>query len=381
MLACSSGGSGAPPSDGASVGASDGAAPDAGAAVEAGPSEACLDQAAKLAAALDAGRVAAMSPGSAAAVLTPDCGLWEGASGTSTNAEPLTSRHLAWVGSVTKTFVSETVLELAEASKLSLDDTLAKYVPSFPGAGGITVRQMLSHQSGIYNYTDDPKFGDALSTSPGRAWKPEELVAYAAAHPPDFAPGMGWNYSNTNYVLLAMIVQQVTGGTLATALRAHAFTSAGLGETYFDKEPTIAGPRAHGFDSGGEDVTDVFDMSWALGAGGVMSTPSDLVKWAQKLYEGSVLGAPMMTALLTFKDSRWSDGMQYGLGVMQWPARTAGARALGHGGDQPGYHTWMVYFPDRRMAVAAYVNSDAADRFSVTQALLEALEGSRPAFR
>ena len=67
--------------------------------------------------------------------------------------------------------------------------------------------------------------------------------------------------------------------------------------------------------------------------------------------------------------------MTYGLGVMQWPARTAGARALGHGGDQPGYHTWMVYFPDRRMAVAAYVNSDAANRFLVTQALLEVLEG------
>ncbi len=374
--ACSPAGSDAQPGD-APGGA---AAADAGAPDDAGPSEACVRQAAKLAAALDAGRIAAQSPGSAAAVLTPECGLWEGASGTSTEKEPLTSRHLSWIGSVTKTFVSETVLRLAESNKLGLDDTLAKYVASFPGASGITLRQMLSHQSGIYNYTDDTDFQNALSRNPGRVWKPEELVAYAAAHPPDFAPGQGWAYSNTNYVLLAMIVQQVTGGPLAAALRAQAFVSAGLTETFFDKEPTIHGPRAHGFDTAGDDVTDMIDMSFALGAGGVISTPTDLVKWSQALYEGRLLAAPSMQALLTFRDAHWPDGMQYGLGAMQFPARTTGAIALGHGGDQPGYHTWMLYFPDRRMAVAAYVNSDGADRFRVTQALLGVLEGSRPAF-
>jgi D-alanyl-D-alanine carboxypeptidase len=372
LVSCSS-----PP---ATLPAKDAAPTEDEASADSAVNEACTARAAMLAAALDDGRVAAKSPGAAAAVITQDCGLWEGASGTSTKSDPLTPRHLAWVGSVTKTFVSETVLRLVEAQKLGLDDAVAKWISSFPNSGGITVRQLLSHQSGVYNYTDDPNFQTDLSNNPGRMWKPEELVAYASMHPPYFAPGKGWHYSNTNYVMLAMIVEQVTNGKLSAALRSEAFEPAALTETFFDKEPTITGPRVHGFDSAGHDVTKLIDMSFALGAGGVLSTPADLAKWAQKLYEGNLFGAPMMSALLTFRDTGWSDGMQYGLGVMQWPAQTTGKRAVGHGGDQPGYHSWMIYFPDDRTAVAAYVNSDAADRFAVTQALLEVLQGSRPPF-
>jgi D-alanyl-D-alanine carboxypeptidase len=135
---------------------------------------------------------------------------------------------------------------------------------------------------------------------------------------------------------------------------------------------------AHGWDGTGRDVTRVFDASWGWGAGGVLSTAGDLARWAQALYEGRLLDARHMHDLLEMRETSRSLSFEYGLGVMEFSPKIAGERALGHMGDQPGYHTQMLYFPERRTAIVSIVNSDLVDASIPVQGVLEILQGRWP---
>src|SRR5262245_53559267 len=146
----------------------------------------CAERGAAYQALLDGARPAADAPGAVLAIGTEDCGVWAGATGASTETEPMKPEHVLRIGSITKTFVATTVLELTEEQAVSLDDPISKYVAGLPDGDVITVKQLLNHTSGVFNYTDDPEVQQAFVAEPKKPWTPQELVEVAAAHPPYF---------------------------------------------------------------------------------------------------------------------------------------------------------------------------------------------------
>jgi D-alanyl-D-alanine carboxypeptidase len=152
------------------------------------------------------------------------------------------------VGSITKAFVATVVLQLVAERKLSLKDTVERWLPGVvPNGKRITVRRLLNHTSGLFNYTEDRKFVAAAFRDPLRVWRPREIVAIATAHKPYFPPGAGWRYADTNYFVLGLIVQAATRRPLGSELRRRIFAPLRLRATTFDNAARIAGRHAHGY--------------------------------------------------------------------------------------------------------------------------------------
>ena len=361
-LGCSSGAASPTPAPAPALDA--GAPPDASADAQA-RSAACVEQDRKLQAALDDTR---KSPNAMLAVRNVACGTSVYVSGDPASA---TTASLWRIGSVTKTYVSAVILTLVREKKVALDSDLGVYLPDIPKTKGVTVRMLLNHTSGVFNYTADPAFG----AEPQKVWTPRALVDLAVAHDPTGAPGEKWSYSNTNYVLLGMVAEKVGGARLGELVRSRALTPAGLRGTFFDGEEPLGGALATGFDARGKDVSYKFHMSGPWAAGAMTATGADLCDWIATLHgDGKVLtGAEQK--LLTDGAIAMGGGASYGLGVLILDARiTAGAGVgLGHDGSIDGYHTQAFYFPEKKTAICAVVNQDGKDPNDVTLAALKAL--------
>ena len=331
---------------------------------DAGRPKSCLDQDAKLQAALDAART---SPNAMLVVRNTTCGTTVYVSGDSATA----SASSLWrIGSVTKTFVAATILTLVRDGKLSLSDPLSKWVQNVPNTDGVTVKMLLNHTSGIFNCTEDPK----LWQDPLKEQAPEEVVALATTHPPSFAPGTDWEYSNTNYILLGMIAEKAGGAKASALIRERALVPAGLDQTFLEGEETLGGTLATGFDQNKNDVTQKYTMTVPWTAGAMTASGADLCDWIHDLLASSkvLTDAERKTMLDTVAAG---PKMTYGLGVMVLdPSITMGAGpAQGHGGDIFGYHTQAFYFPDKKTAICAVVNQDGVNPNDLTVAALTAL--------
>jgi len=287
---------------------------------------------------------------------------------------PMRSGDRFRVGSVTKTFVAALVLQLAGEGKLSLDDTVEKWVPGLvPGGDRITVRELLNHTSGLFDYLND---GDGTVLQPyvkgdlGHVWTPQAIVGVATKHPPHFPPGGGWSYSNTGYIVLGLIVEAATGDALAAELKRRLFVPLGLSRTSLDASPRIAGRYAHGYYHFPRkpliDVTGVSPtLAWA--AGGIVSTVADLAQFYRALLGGRVLTPDLLHAMET-TTSMGVVGEDYGLGL--WETRTLGFartfrlscaadRVWGHDGDFPGYLTYAFNSADGQRQAVVAINDDA----------------------
>jgi D-alanyl-D-alanine carboxypeptidase len=211
------------------------------------------------------------------------------------------------IGSVTKTFVSTAVLQLVEEGKVGLDDTVEQLLPGkLRGGSGITVRQLLQQMSGLHDYLADPKiFKPYLAGRIGFVWTPQRLLAVANGQGRDFDPGARWEYSNTNYLVLGLIVEAVTGNSLATELRRRVFDRAGLRSTTFDVRPTIAGRHMHGYYPLAKRLTDLSVLSptaaWAAGA--ITSTAEDVARFYRALLQGACCGVTCCSRCR--RRSRW----------------------------------------------------------------------------
>jgi D-alanyl-D-alanine carboxypeptidase len=253
------------------------------------------------------------------------------------------------VGSVTKTFVSTVTLQLAGEGLLGLDDTVQRWLPGLlPGGDDITLRQLLNHTSGVFNYSEDPAVDMALLTDPLRGYTAQELVAIAAAQAPYFPPGTGFHYSNTDYILLGMVVEQVTDRPLATLLRQRIIEPLRLRDTYLPtRQLAIHGYHARGYIPatlsgqipGWEpgryvDVTRT-NPTVFQGAGALISTPDDLRTFYAALLSGRLLGLAQLTEMKTLVPVE--PGFGYGLGL--YSIDTPCGRVWGHDGGVPGYIT------------------------------------------
>ncbi|GAB4527283.1 MAG: hypothetical protein Tsb0020_44840 [Haliangiales bacterium] len=328
-----------------------------------------------LAADLDAALAATLadttrSGGTAAAVITPECGLWEGAVGSAGDDEPLTADHLLRVGSVTKTFVAATTLSLVADGALELDATIDTWAPDIPNAEQITIRQLLNHTSGIYNYTDDEAFLLGALGDPTVEYTPQQLVDVSRAHEPLFEPGADWHYSNTNYIVLGMIIESVTGNPAAVEIRARLLDPQSLTNTFLVDDEALVGTLADGFGPDGAVLTDALNSTAAWTAGAMVSTAGDLASWASELYGGRVLAPLHLDDMLRFVATQ-GVGFSYGLGVMSMDASVAETELVGHGGAIPGYRAEMFYLPALDSSVVTIVNSEAGDSSAALAALVD----------
>ena len=261
------------------------------------------------------------------------------------------------IGSVTKTFTVTAVLQLADQDKLSLDDPIAKYIDDVPNGDTITLHQLAGMRSGLVNYTSTTGFQQAIFADPQRDFTPQEVLAYAFAEPPVFPPGEGLQYSNTNTILLGLVVEKVSWQTLPDYIRHHILVPLDLQDTSFPTSNAFPTPHAQGYTNqtadGAEAVATDWDPSWGWAAGAMISTLEDLHRWAPELATGRLLSPDMQRQRLQTVNAPGlppQDG--YGLGIFNL------AGWIGHNGSLPGYQTVAVQLPEEQRTLVILVNTD-----------------------
>ncbi|CRK56573.1 D-alanyl-D-alanine carboxypeptidase [Alloactinosynnema sp. L-07] len=252
------------------------------------------------------------------------------------------------IGSITKTFVSTVVLQLVGEGKIGLDTPISTYLPGLlPDGDTITVRNLLQHTSGLYNYTDSLPLDPAgFETIRFKHYEPRELIALSTSHPLNFPPGTDFSYSNTNYIVVGLLIEKITGTPYEQAVRDRILRPLHLRETSVPGDRvTMPAPHAHGYSQPTNPPVDVtrLNPSWGWAAGEMVSTTADLDRFMAALLRGELL-RPAQLAELT-KSLPFTDG--YGLGITSIPL-PCGATVIGHDGGIPGYVSVAVTTKDAR---------------------------------
>ncbi len=331
--------------------------------------------AARLQQVLDSIQAASRAPGHTAAVVFEDGSVISLASGRADTArrEPMPRDARMLAGSVGKTFFAALALNLVAEGRLDLDAPISRYLgtePWFarlPNARDITVRQLMQHTSGLVRYEFEPAFERDLTADPLKVWQPEDQLRYIFDTKAPFPAGKGWEYSDTNYIVLAMILERVLGTTAYAEIDRRFLKPQGLGGTLpatSSRLPgLVQGNAGPGNPFGGVDAM-ITDGSFAINpqfewaGGGFVSTSGDLARWARLWYTGvAVPSAQLAEAVKGVDAPMLGRGVTYGLGVII--RETPLGVAYGHAGFFPGYMTEMRYFVDGAFAVAVQVNTSA----------------------
>ena len=292
-----------------------------------------------------------------------------------TRREAMKPTSLMPQGSVGKTYVAAVALQLVDEGKLALDAPVSRYLGRepwyrrLPNAEAMTVRQVMNHTSGLVRYEFDDRFLADLLKDPYKVWKVEEQLAYLFDKPAPFAAGQGWDYSDTNYLVLGLIIEQLTGHRLNDEIQRRVIRPAGLRETIPNDKPELPGvvQGYAGADNpfGGEVmfVNGRMTMNPAFegAGGGWSSTAVDLARWAKKLYEGSIVPQARIAEAVQGVPARLGPEVRYGLGVIIWPSPKG--LVWGHSGYFPGYVTEMRYYPDAKIAIALQLNTSVPRAF------------------
>ncbi|MDR8413554.1 beta-lactamase family protein [Nonomuraea sp. 3-1Str] len=284
-----------------------------------------------------------------------------------------------WTGSVIKTFTATMVLQLVAEGRIELDSPAADYLPGYGLDERITVRMLLRHTSGIFNYTGEykpdgtmdepgiPANGDGWVPNRFKSYEPEELVRLALSKKPRFEPGTQWNYSNTNYTVALLIIEKVTGRSYATELKQRITGPLGLRGTLAAGNRTTAlpGPHAHGYYQYKNSVIDLShqNMSLLTGAGDLISTTQDLTTFFSALNGGRLLPAKLLAEMRTAIPTSIPK-QDYGLGIWAQDLGPGCGTVYQHNGSPPhGYGALMYSSPDGSKTLTASVTwLDSATR-------------------
>jgi D-alanyl-D-alanine carboxypeptidase len=296
-------------------------------------------------------------------------------SGTTTygGSTPVTPANLFQIGSNTKAFTAAAILQLEAAGKLSIHDTVGKWLPQYPEWSSVTIESLLNMTSGIPGYDNLPTFETAFAQTPDRHWTLPELVAFSQGQPLE----PGWLYSNTNYILAEMIVEQAGNDDYTNQLYRRFFIPLGLQDTYYyaDSYPaTVVDRLVSGYFYNaaltpfsaflGEDIK-ADSLSWAQGAGGILSSLANVSTWVRALYEGSMLAPAQRQELLSIVSDNTgqpiastspADPLGFGLGVGQLTDEQMG-RLWYYQGETLGYRVVYAYFPATGAIFTVGVNS------------------------
>lgn len=252
-------------------------------------------------------------------------------------------------GSNTKTFTAVVVLQLVAEGKVGLDEPVETYLPNVVRGDGIdgrriTVRQLLQHTSGLPNYTEHIGVED-FEKIQNTFFHPHDLLEAALAHPAKFAPGAKWEYSNTNYLLAGLLIERVTERPVQEQITERVIKKAGLHRTYWPQpgDRALRKPHPHGYALSRAENGEVIDAtrmdpSWGGAAGQMISTPSDLARFARVLLDGKLLAPRQLAEMRKTVDAPVMPGWKYGLGLLSVPLSCGGVY-WGHGGDIDGYET------------------------------------------
>ncbi|MET0772353.1 MAG: serine hydrolase [Candidatus Limnocylindrales bacterium] len=315
------------------------------------------------------------APGLAAAVSLPDGTVWYGATGVLWPDGPQVTADtpFAW-GSITKTVIAALVLRLASEGALDLNTRIVKWFPDYPQARRISVRMLLAHTSGIFDYFQHEDYPERVYEDPLHEWTPREILSLTGKR--TNPPGKGFSYSNTNYVLLGRILEKVTGRPLADLVEEQVLGPLGLDESVFQQvgRPVgLVGAKGFWKEKGGgfrewsdgtdfRPTTSTASVAWAAGA--IEGSVRDLLDWEMALYEGDVLEPEALARMLDFGHRG------YGLG-----ARTqtlAGRPGYGHGGSLRGFVSVMYRLPAEDIDVVVLANVGFADLDRVANRLANA---------
>ncbi|MFE6758323.1 serine hydrolase domain-containing protein [Streptomyces sp. NPDC057684] len=306
-------------------------------------------------------------------------GEWVGGAGVrklGETAKPPANVHVR-IGSNTKTFTATVVLQLVAEDKIALDAPVADYLPEFGLDPKITVRMLLQHTSGVFNFTgeyyDDGTFAPGIpATTAGQEWvdnrfktyQPQELVRLALSKPVRFEPGTDWSYSNTNYVLARLLTEKVTGHSLADQMQQRILGPLGLSDTVLpETSDEIPEPHTHAYyryeDAGRHETVDVTrqNPSWISTGGDMISTTQDLHTFISALMGGKLLPAPLLAEMC-----KPHPKVGYGLGVFVQDTGENGGTVITHNGGMAGHAALMYSTPDGSKTLTAALNyvDDAA---------------------
>lgn len=307
-----------------------------------------------------------------------------GTSKRNTSMPPARKTHFR-IASVTKTMTAAVIVQQAQEGKLSFSDSIAKFLPEVPNGEHITIADLLRMRSGLYNYTESPILSASLDNHPNKAWTTREILAIAFSQPPYFKPDSAYYYSNTNYALLGLVAEKLDKKPLARIFKERLFEPFGMKNTLLPERTsnTLPAPFAHGYQYGSASYALVdksypqelqvaakngtlqpidytlLNPSYALAAGGVISTAHDLDIWVNALVGGKVFNADYQRSWLDSllaEDKNKPDGQQYGYGIVK--LSFGPNRIYYHGGECPGYNTFMGYDPANKVTLIVWANQD-----------------------
>ena len=272
------------------------------------------------------------------------------------------------LGSMTKQFTAAGILLLEERGKLSTDDLIKKYIPDAPAAWDkITIYNLLTHTSGIPNFTSFPDYHSSEATPA----TPVQLVARFRDKPLDFQPGDNWSYSNSGYVLLGYLIEKISGQTYQNFIQENFFKPLGMNNSGYDSNSEIILHRASGYTSGpaGQVNAGYIDMSIPFSAGALYSTTHDLLRWEEALYGGKVLSPAALKKMTTpFKQN-------YACGLIVQTVH--GHTVYEHGGAIEGFNTDMAYYPDEKLTLIALSNLNGIAPSSIVTQLGAVARGEK----
>lgn len=321
------------------------------------------------------------TPGAVVLVRSKTKGDWTAAFGTRRlgSPDPVTTDDIFRLADITATMTATVILQLQDQGRLKLTDPISKYVPGIPGGGNITLDDLGSYRKGLYSYEGDPAFRAEYAKNPQQTWTPQQLIKVALAHPPEppaTFPGGGGIYSNTNYILLGLVVEKVTGLPASTALQqmlfdplrlSHIGLSTGIG--------TLPDPHVNGYAFSPTPLADPIltaaqrqavaagtlkaidrtteNPSWAWTAGAAYGKAADVADYFEAMLSGSLLSEKARTARISDMQAIGADdldGVQYGFGIARY------GQYFLYSGGIPGYHSLVAYDPLTRTTVVVLTN-------------------------
>ena len=266
--------------------------------------------------------------------------------------------HVFRIGSITKQFTAAAILKLAEEEKIDLTDPLSKFLPEYPNGENITVTHLLNHTSGIKSYTSLEKWDPATHRMD---FTPREMVDFFKDETADFAPGEGWSYNNSGYFLLGFIIEEVSGMPYGEYIETTFFEPLGMTSSYYGRTDRIVPNRVPGYSPTADGMANAayLSMTQPYAAGSLLSTVKDLSVWYHAVYSGKVI-SPESFALAITKTT-FGDGEEKSYGFGYEVGTTEGSSYFGHGGGIHGFLTASRFYPEEKVFVAVFTNSDGND--------------------
>ncbi len=280
------------------------------------------------------------------------------------------------VGSVTKQFTAMLIMQLVEEGKLKLDAPVTTYIPDYPKDKGdkITIHHLLTHTSGIHNYTDLPTFGDIMRNPES----PEDLVKSFWDLPLDFEPGAKFNYSNSGYILLGYIIEKVTGKSYEDVLKEKIFEPLGMKNSGYDHTADIIPKRASGYEKAGSDYFNAqyIDMTVPYSAGSIYSTVENLYLWDQALYTDKLLSKKYMNKIFTpYAKPPFADSYGYGWGLIKKHLDNVddSLNIITHGGTINGFNSLILRITNSKDLIVLLNNTGVTNLNEISDKIIDIL--------